>query len=34
MQRIGIKDKAVARSAIAGNDVAHDRTMQRLFGGD
>ena len=34
MQRIGIKDKAVARSAIAGNDVAHDQTMQRLFGGD
>jgi hypothetical protein len=28
MQRIGIKDKAVARSAIAGNDVAHDQTMQ------
>ena len=34
MQRLGIKDNAVARSAIAGNDVAHDKTMRKLFGID
>lgn len=34
MQRLGIKDNAVARSAIAGNDMAHDRTMRKLFGID
>jgi cytidylate kinase len=31
MQRVGIKDNAVARSAIEGNDVAHNRAMQGLF---
>ena len=31
MQRLGIRDNAVARSAIAGNDAAHDRSMQNLF---
>jgi cytidylate kinase len=34
MQRVGIKDNAVARSVIAGNDAAHDRTMRKLFGVD
>jgi cytidylate kinase len=34
MQRLGIKDSAVARSAIVGNDTAHNRVMQRLFGID
>jgi cytidylate kinase len=31
MQRIGIKENAVARSAIEGNDAAHNRAMQGLF---
>jgi cytidylate kinase len=31
MQRIGIKDRAVARSAIEGNNAAHNRAMQGLF---
>jgi cytidylate kinase len=34
MQRLGIKDNPVARSAIAGNDTAHDKTMRKLFGID
>lgn len=34
MQRLGIKDNAVARSAVAGNDAAHNRVMQKLFGID
>ena len=34
MRRVGIKDNAVARSAIEGNDAAHNRTMQKLFGAD
>jgi cytidylate kinase len=34
MQRLGIEDRAAARSAIASNDAAHSRTMQRLFGID
>jgi len=31
MRRLGIKDNAVARSAIAGNDAAHNKAMQKLF---
>lgn len=34
MRRVGIKDNAVARSAIEGNDTAHNRIMQKLFGVD
>ncbi|NJO23070.1 MAG: BON domain-containing protein [Sphingomonadales bacterium] len=34
MQRLGIEDHAAARSAIASNDAAHSRTMQKLFGID
>ena len=34
MQRLDIKDNAVARSAIAGNDAAHDKTVRKLFGID
>jgi cytidylate kinase len=34
MRRLGIKDNAVARSAIEGNDAAHNRTIQKLFGAD
>jgi cytidylate kinase len=34
MQRLGLESNAVARSAIAGNDAAHDRTMRKLFGID
>ena len=34
MRRLGIRNSAVARSAIAGNDTAHDRTMKKLFGVD
>lgn len=32
MQRIGIKDNAEARSAIEGNDTAHNSAMEKLFG--
>lgn len=34
MRRVDIKTNAVARSAIEGNDAAHNRTMQKLFGID
>jgi cytidylate kinase len=34
MQRLGIENHAVARSAIASNDAAHSRTIQKLFGID
>jgi len=34
MQRLGIENNAVARSAIAGNDATHNRVMQKLFGID
>lgn len=34
MRRVDIKNNAVARSAIEGNDAAHNRTMQKLFGID
>jgi cytidylate kinase len=34
MQRLGMESSAVARSAIAGNDAAHNRVMQKLFGVD
>jgi cytidylate kinase len=34
MQRIGIKDRALARYEIEGNDWAHNGTMQKLFGID
>lgn len=34
MRRVDIKKNAVARSAIEGNDAAHNRTMQKLFGID
>lgn len=34
MQRLGIEDRTAARSAIAANDAAHSRTMQKLFGID
>lgn len=34
MKRLGIKDHAMARSAIEGNDAAHNRTMQKLCGID
>jgi cytidylate kinase len=34
MQRLGMESNAVARSAIAGNDAAHNRVMQKLFGVD
>jgi cytidylate kinase len=34
MQRLGMESNAVARSAIAGNDAAHNRMMQKLFGVD
>jgi cytidylate kinase len=32
MQRLGISDRATARSEIERNDAAHNGTMQRLFG--
>ena len=31
MQRLGIKENAMARSEIEGNDAAHNRAMQKLF---
>jgi len=31
MQRLGIKDRTLARQEIEGNDRAHNRTMQKLF---
>jgi len=31
MQRLGIKDRTLARREIEGNDRAHNRTMQKLF---
>src|SRR5262249_44225927 len=31
MQRLGIKDRTLARYEIEGNDRAHNRTMQKLF---
>lgn len=34
MQRLGIEDNGVARSAIEGNDSGHNRVMQKLFGID
>jgi cytidylate kinase len=34
MRRLGIENNAVARSAIAGNDAAHDKVMRKLFGID
>ena len=34
MQRIGIKDRALARYEIESNDRAHNGTMQKLFGID
>jgi cytidylate kinase len=34
MQRLGIKDRALARHEIEGNDKAHNGTMQKLFGID
>jgi cytidylate kinase len=34
MQRLGIRDRALARMEIEGNDRAHNGTMQKLFGID
>jgi cytidylate kinase len=34
MQRLGIRDPAIARREIERNDAAHNGTMQRLFGID
>jgi cytidylate kinase len=34
MQRLGIKDRVLARHEIEGNDKAHNGTMQKLFGID
>ena len=34
MQRLGIKDRALARNEIESNDRAHNGTMQKLFGID
>jgi len=34
MRRLGIKDRALARYEIKGNDAAHNRTVQKLFGID
>jgi cytidylate kinase len=34
MQRLGIKDRLLARHEIEGNDVAHNGTMEKMFGID
>src|SRR5437763_15581515 len=34
MQRLGIKDPLLARHEIEGNDMAHNGTMQKMFGID
>jgi cytidylate kinase len=34
MERLNIKDRDLARAEIVGNDKAHNRTMQKMFGVD